>query len=197
MSAPEPIHPLATAATPGMHGVQGDAQVQVSLPRRDIVQVMARRGRQDALAQAMQAAFGIALPGPGQCSAGADATAIWIQPAAWLITAPRGIEAALAARAAVAFAGIAAVEDQSHGRTVIAMSGPAARPVLARGCRIDLHPPAFGPGRAAMTQIAHVSCLVHQVDASPAFELTVFSTLAEHVFHWLLEAGAEAGVRIG
>nr|WP_232478956.1 sarcosine oxidase subunit gamma family protein [Roseomonas rosulenta] len=158
---------------------------------------MGRRGRLDALTQAIQGAFGVALPGPGETSTGADATAIWIQPAAWLIMAPRGTEAALAARAAVAFAGIAAVEDQSHGRTVIAVSGPAACAVLARGCRIDLHPRAFGPGRAAMTQIAHVSCLVHQVHASPSFELTVFSTLAEHVFHWLLEAGAEAGVRIG
>lgn len=194
MSAPEPTHPLAALATPGRHGAAGDAPLHVALPRRDLVQVMVRRGREDALARAMQDAFGMAPPAAGRSAAGRDATAIWIQPGAWMLTAPRGEEGVLAARAASAFAGLAAVEDQSHGRTTIAVSGPAARAVLARGCRLDLHPRAFGPGRAAGTQIAQVSCLVHQVDDAPGFELTVFSTLAEPFFHWLLEAGASHGV---
>jgi sarcosine oxidase subunit gamma len=97
---------------------------------------------------------------------------------------------------AQAFAGLAAVEDQSHGRTTIAVSGPAARAVLARGCRLDLHPRACGPGRAATTQIAHIGCLLHQTDDAPSFELTVFSTLAEPFFHWLVEAGSGDGVVI-
>lgn len=194
MSAPEPAHPLAGIATPGRHGAAGGAPLRVTLPRRDIVQVMLRRGREAAFAAAMRAAFAIDPPAPGHAVAGTEATAIRIQPDAWLLVAPRGAEGALAARAADAFAGVAAVEDQGHGRTTIAVSGPAARAVLARGCRIDLHPRAFGPGRAAMTQIAHVGCLVHQVDDSPCFELTVVSTLAEPFFHWLLEAGAPDGV---
>lgn len=196
MSAPEPTHPLAAHAAPGRHGAAGEAPLRVTLPPRDIVQVMARRGRADALAEAARASFGLDLPHAGHAATGKDATAIWIQPGHWLLTAPRGVEGALAARAAAAFAGLAAVADQSHGRLTIAIAGPAAHGVLARGCRLDLHPRAFGPGRAAATQIAHVGCLIHQTDAAPVFELTVFATLAEPFFHWLMEAGAETGVLI-
>ena len=132
-------------------------------------------------------------PQAGHAATGGAVTAIWIQPDAYMLT---GAGPGLAERAAQAFAGLAAVEDQSHGRTTIAVSGPAARAVLARGCRLDLHPRAFGPGRAAMTQIAHIGCLVHQIDEAPSFELTVFATLAEPFFHWLIEAGAGDGVVI-
>lgn len=196
MSAPEPIHPLAGHATPGRYGAPGDAPLRISLPRRDAVQVMARRGREETLATAMRSAFGIDPPAAGHALTGPDATAIWIQPGAWMLTAPRGAEGALAARAVSALAGLAAVEDQSHGRTIISVAGPAARRALARGCRVDLHPRAFGAGRAAMTQLAHVSCLVHQVDNEPRFDLMVFATLAEHVMHWLIDASAEDGVLI-
>lgn len=191
MSAPEPTHPLAAFATLGRYGAAGPAPLRVSLPVRDMVQVMVRRGQDAALAAAMMQAFGIAPPVAGQSAAGADTTAIWIQPGVFMLTGAGG---AVATRAAAAFAGIAAVEDQSHGRTTIVVSGPAARAVLARGCRIDLHPRTFGPGRAVTTQMAHVGCLLHQVDDAPTFELTVFSTLAEPFFHWLVEAGAGDGV---
>lgn len=196
MSAPEPTHPLAARAMPGRYGAAGEAPLRATLPARDIVQVMARRGREDALADTARSTFGLDLPRAGYTATGSDATAIWVQPDHWLFTAPRGVEGALAARAAAAFAGLAAIADQSHGRTTIAIAGPAARAVLARGCRLDLHPRAFGPGRAAATQIAHVGCLIHQIDEAPVFELTVFATLAEPFFHWLLEAGAQHGVLI-
>lgn len=196
MSAPEPTHPLAAFAAPGHHGAAGPTPLRVSLPRRDIVQVMVRRGQDAALAAAMARDLGMAPPGPGRSATGSGVTAIWIQPGTWMLSAPRGQEGALAARAAAAFAGIAAVEDQSHGRVTIAAAGPAARAVLARGCRIDLHPRVFGAGHAASTQIAQIGCLVHQADDAPTFELTVFATLAEPFFHWLIEAGAGDGVVI-
>ncbi len=195
MSAPEPSHPLA-AAMRGRSGAVAGVPLRVAFPARDIVQVMLRRGQDAAFAAAMRDSSGMEPPGPGQAATGAGATAIWIQPGQWLLTAPRGVEGALAAHAAAAFAGLAAVADQSHGRTTISLSGIAAREALSRGCRLDLHPRAFGPGRAANTLIAQIGCLVHQTDATPGFELTVFSTLAEPFLHWLLEAAAPHGVEI-
>ncbi|CAH0264322.1 sarcosine oxidase subunit gamma [Roseomonas sp. CECT 9278] len=195
MSAPEPTHPLAAAAR-GHHGATGGAALHVTFPAREIVQVMLRRGQDNALAAAMRAAFGIDPPGPGATATGSGVTAIWVQPGQWLLTAPRSSEGALATQAARAFVGLAAVADQSHGRTTIALSGAAAREVLSRGCRLDLHQAAFGPGRAANTPIAQIGCLVHQTDATPCFELTVFSTLADPFLHWLIEAAAPLGVDI-
>ncbi|MEO3475551.1 sarcosine oxidase subunit gamma family protein [Roseomonas sp. CAU 1739] len=193
MSAPEPMHPLAAIAMPGLRGAAGPQSLRVSLPRRDIVQLMVRRGADAAFAAAMVQAFGTAPPAPSHATTGGAVTIIWVQPGAYLLTAA---EPGLADRAAVAFAGLAAVEDQSHGRTTITIAGPPAREVLARGCRIDLHPRVFGPGRAASTTIAQIGCLLHQTDDAPSFDLTVFSTLAEPFFHWLLEAGAGSGLVI-
>lgn len=195
MSAPEPIHPLATVLR-GRHGAAGGTPLRVALPPREIVQVMLRRGQDAAFPGAMRAAFGIDPPGPGHAVSGSAVTAIWIQPGHWLLVAARSTEGALAARAAEVFAGMAAVADQSHGRTTVVLSGPAAREALSRGCRLDLHPRAFGPGCAAQTPVAQIGCLVHQIDDAPTFELTVFSTLAEPFLHWLLEAGAPYGVEV-
>jgi sarcosine oxidase subunit gamma len=196
LSAPESTHALSAVAAPGQRGAAGVAPLRVTLPARDMVQVMLRRGQDAAFAAAMMQAFGATPPGPGRSASGGDVTVIWIQPGAFMLTAPRGTEGALATRAAAVFAGLAAVEDQSHGRTTIAIAGPAARAVLARGCRLDLHPSAFGPGHAATTQIAHIGCLVHQTSDAPSFDLTVFLTLAEPFFHWLVEAGSGDGVVI-
>ena len=132
MSAPEATHPLAAVAAPGRRGAAGAAPLRVSLPTRDLVQVMVRRGCEDALAAAMAAAFGMAPPAPGHATSGGAVTAIWIQPGACMLT---GAAPGLSARAAAAFAGLAAVEDQGHGRTTITVAGPAARAVLSRGCR--------------------------------------------------------------
>ena len=148
------------------------------------MQVTARRG-------ATPAGLDLTLPPPGASATAGDLTALWIQPNAWLLSAPRAGEGALLARAAP-FAAAAALVDQSHGRCTLGLAGARARAVLAKGCRIDLHPRAFGPGRVAATQIAHLSCLLHQT-AADAYELIVFATLAANALEWLTSAAAEYG----
>ena len=189
------MHPLAGAPR-GHHGAAGATPLRVAFPAREIVQVMLRRGQDAAFATAMRGAFGMDPPGPGYTATGNGVTAIWIQPGQWLLTAARSGEGALAARASAAFESLAAAADQTHGRTTLILSGAMAREVLSRGCRLDLHPRAFGPGRAASSPIAQIGCLIHQTDDAPGFELTVFSTLAEPFLHWLLEAAAPYGVDI-
>lgn len=196
MSEAEPLHPLAGIARPGRHGAPGDSPVRLSLPRREIVQVQVLRGHTVLGTQVMRERFGIDLPEVGRSAKGPGATALWTQPGGWFVTAPWISEGALAGAITAALEGHATVIDQSHGRTTIAIEGARARAVLAKGCRLDLHPSAFGPGRAASTVIAQVNCLVHQVDATPCFELTVFSTLAEPFFHWLTDSAAEFGYEI-
>jgi sarcosine oxidase subunit gamma len=193
VSAPEPLHPLAGFARPGSHGTAGPRALRIELPAREIVQVTARRGREAELAQALRAALGVELPAAGFARGAGEITAIWIQPGGWYLCAPRAGEATLAARIATSCAGLAAVDDQSHGRTTLRVSGPTAREILSRGVRVDLHPRAFGPGRATTTMAGHITCLVHQTDDS-AYELTVYSTLVATFFDWLVETAAEDGV---
>jgi heterotetrameric sarcosine oxidase gamma subunit len=164
----------------------------LSWPRRELVQVMARRGA--SLAVVTRNSLGLELPAPGHAATAGDLTALWLQPDAWLVTAPAAGEGALLRRAAP-LATAAALIDQSHGRATFGIAGAAARAVLAKGCRIDLHPRAFGPGRVAATVVAHLNALLHQT-AADAFELTVASTLAVHAFEWLQAAAAEYGYEV-
>jgi sarcosine oxidase subunit gamma len=197
VSAPEPLHPLAGFARPGRHGpADSRSPLRIDLPAREIVQIHARCGREGDLAAALRRDLSLDLPGAGHATTGGGVTAIWVQADGWYLHAPRAGEGALAARLAASCAGLAAVDDQSHGRTTLRLSGPRAREILARGCRLDLHPREFGPGRATTTMVGHISCLVHQTEAAPAYELTVFSTLAANFLEWLIETAAEDGAEI-
>jgi sarcosine oxidase subunit gamma len=60
------------------------------------------------------------------------------------------MEAALAGP----FGQFAAIVDQSHGRTLLRVTGPRVRDALAKGLAIDLHPREFKTGYAAVTAVA-------------------------------------------
>jgi sarcosine oxidase subunit gamma len=70
------------------------------------------------------------------------------------------------------------------------LRGPAARAVLQKGCPLDLHPRAFGVGRAASTTLARVPLLLWQ--SGPAsYRLLPRSSFADYVARWLLDAMQE------
>ena len=154
-----------------------------------LVEIAARRGQAAAAGAALRAVLGAMPPLPGHATVGASATLLWIAPDTWLAVAPPEPPGALAARLAAALGPAAAVIDQSCGLAVLRLDGPRAREVLARGCRIDLHPRAFGPGRVARTIVAQIPTILHQLDDAPSFELLVPSTLARS-FGEFLEAAA-------
>ncbi len=87
--------------------------------------------------------------------------------------------------------GVAHVTDQSHGRCCFLVRGPRARDVLAKGCRLDLHPSVVAPGFCAQTTMAQVGVLLHLRDARPSFALLVPSGFARAFWQWLGEAAGE------
>nr|WP_283949706.1 sarcosine oxidase subunit gamma family protein [Limobrevibacterium gyesilva] len=141
----------------------------------------------------MQAGFDLQLPSPGNAASAGEITALWIQPDAWMLVAPRGSEGALAARIKAACGDAGSVVDQTHGRTVLHISGRRAAWVLAKLCRVDLHPSAFGPGRVAVTPVADLACVLHHSDAAPGFDLIVFSSYAVSFLESLTHAALETG----
>lgn len=186
MSAPDRPDPTPAGAPP-----------VIAPRRRDLVQVMARRGRTEALAAAIGRAFGLDLPGPGQWAGDDAASATWLQPGGWLLEAARGSPGAWQARVALAVGDLASAVDQSHGRSVIRVTGAASRAVLATCCRLDLHPRVFGPGSAAATLVGHVPCVIRAVAGTEAgFDLLVGSTYARWLIEELLEASAVHGGRL-
>ncbi|MCK6452327.1 MAG: sarcosine oxidase subunit gamma [Alphaproteobacteria bacterium] len=195
-SAPEPLSALHGVAAPGRHAVGGEAPLTLRERRPSLAMLLARKARARDVAAAVQRRFGLALPAPGRAAAAQDASAIWTQPDGWLLSADGAAarDFAGAVKSAVGDAG--SVVDQTHGKAVLLLTGAPARRVLATGCRIDLHPRVFAPGRSAVTQIAHIDCILRQVDAAPGYELIVPSSLAEAFYGWLTHAASAYGYEV-
>lgn len=152
----------------------------------DLVQIGVRRGMTVEFAGALQS-LGLTPPGPGEAHSADGRDLLWLQPDTYMLVMPRGTLPALDA-----LAPFASLVDQSAGRSCFKLTGPRARAVLAKGCRLDFHPRVFGPGRVASSTLAHVNCVIQQIDAEPRFRLIVFSSFAQHVAEWLGHASASA-----
>lgn len=197
MSEPSPPRSaLATVAVPGRYGRPGEAPVRLSERRLALVELSLPASETAAVAAAFSQTFGLELPEPGRWNAAGTLAAVWIRPDTWYLSQPRGASSELAERLASVAGPRAAIVDQSSGKTLIRIAGPAARDILAKGCRVDLHPRVFGPGRAAATPMAQINVLIAQVDDKPTYDLVVPSTFAQSFFEWLAVSAAEFGYEV-
>ena len=116
-------------------------------------------------------------------------------PAEWLVVAPRhdvnrvkSLTEAMGADALVA--------DQSGGRVVLRLSGPAARAILAKLTPLDLHPDVFAEGQSANAFFGHVGVNLARLEGN-VFELVLMRSFALFAFEELLEMGLEFGLTAG
>ncbi len=165
--------------------------------RRGLAMVQIATGAGDAdTVRATAVRAGFVLPAPNTTESRSGVTALWLGPGRWLAVASEA-EPALGKRLEAAFADSAvAVFDVSHARTVIRVSGATSRDLLAKGCRLDLHPRVFRAGACAQTNIGHFAVLLHGVDDSPTVDLYVARSYAASFWEWLTEAAAEFGCRV-
>jgi heterotetrameric sarcosine oxidase gamma subunit len=191
------VSALDGAIAPGRHGRRmGDAGViATEVGNVGLALVTARKGRRAALVDAVRAAFGVELPDTPRRIAGSDIAFIWSGPDQWLAhmqPAPAaGMEAVLAP-----LAGMAALVDQSNGRTVLRVTGPRVRDALAKGFPIDLHPRAFKTGYTAVTSVAHIGVQLWQIDDAPTYEIAVARGFALSFWHCLEASAAEYGLEL-
>jgi len=196
-----PRSPLQQALVPGPYGAGGEAGIALTEIRNfGLVQVMARRGRSGDLAAAAQAHFGVATPYGPQIVQAQSATLIWSGPDQFVVLSKDGSDGALMESLRQPFSGLASLTDQSHARAMIRIGGARARAMLAKLSSIDLHPQAFPPGAAAATSIDHTSVNLWRgndpAEGPASFNLLVFATFAESLWHTLLDSAAEYGVDI-
>ncbi|TGQ40383.1 MULTISPECIES: sarcosine oxidase subunit gamma family protein [unclassified Mesorhizobium] len=191
--------PLDRTLVTGPYGERGEAGLSLTEIRNfDLVQAMARRGKAAEMAAAAKARFGVAAPETPKAVGNADATLIWSGPDQFFVLSKggrHGIEAL-----ASVFAGSASLSDQSHARALISVSGQRVRAMLAKLSSIDLHPDVFAVGSAAATSMDHTSVTLWRGGdrgGQAVFNLLVFSTFAESLWHTILDSAAEYGVTIG
>jgi len=135
--------------------------------------------------------LGTPLPAAcGEVTSAGDHHVLWLGPDEWLVVTdaePVGLadqlEAALGEEPGL-------VLDASANRTVLDLTGPQARAVLEKGCPVDLHPRAFGPGRAVATTLGRVPLLLWQTH-DDTYRLLPRSSFADYVGRWLLDAMRE------
>ncbi|MDG4880653.1 sarcosine oxidase subunit gamma [Mesorhizobium sp. WSM4884] len=191
--------PLDRALVVGPYGAQGEASVLLTEIRNfGLIQVMARRGKAAETRKAAKARFGVTAPETPNAVSTADATLIWSGPDQFLVLSRGGSHTM--ETLAPAFAGSASLSDQSHARALISVSGPEGRTMLAKLSSIDLHPDVFPIGAAAATSMDHTSVTLwrgkDRADGQAVFNLLVFATFAESLWHTMLDAAAEYGVAI-
>lgn len=194
---------FAGLAVPGRSGAPAGPAGLTVAERKSIAiaQVVARRGAEAAIADAVVSRMDLPLPGPGAVSAAGALTGVWIGPGRWLVlqeTAPGSAypAGALASTLSDAARELASVTDQTDARGVLRLSGPSTRDVLAKGLALDLHPRAFRPGMAASTLCAMIDVTVWQIDDAPTYDIAVVRGYAGSFWHWLTESAAEYGLTV-
>jgi methylglutamate dehydrogenase subunit D len=182
----------------GRHGADRPNGPGVILALRhpvSIVCVIARKDKATDLSEAIERHLGLACPPAGE-SRSSDRLALhWCGFEQWYAVADDFADGALYETLRDRLTGLASVSDQSHGRVILHLEGPRARDLLAKGTGLDLHPRAFGPGRSAVTQMAHVGVHIAQVGPN-AFELSLFRGFAESFWEWLGEMSDEFGYEV-
>lgn len=163
----------------------GGGAVRISeQPGRTILQVSAFHGRPAALAEALGGALGT-RPGKraGEVVTGEGMSVLTLGPGRFWLTGER-------APALTLDPTLAATVDQSHGRTVLRVEGDVVRDLLAKGCRVDLHPESFACGRCAQTVLGPFAVLLH-CTASDTFEIHVARSYTASLRNWLEDAAQE------
>jgi sarcosine oxidase subunit gamma len=117
---------------------------------------------------------------------------LWLGPNEWLVVTPEGKQGEAEAALRLALEGQhVSIVDGTDARTTIRLHGANARDVLMKGCPLDLHPRAFGPGQCAQTILAKADVLIHQLDDTPTYDIYVLCSFSRYLWDWLADAAKE------
>lgn len=193
-----PRSALAAVATPGRFGKSGGEPGVIIVERLGLglATVAARKGQTEALKAAVADAYGIDLPDTSRAVAGPDATFIGYGPGQWLAISESLSAESLARDLDQKLKGLASISDQSGGRTVLRISGPRARDVLAKGLPIDLDPRAFPLGSAATSTISLMGVQTWQTADMRSYDIAMFRSVSQSFWRWLTASAAEYGYEV-
>ncbi|MEX0305206.1 MAG: sarcosine oxidase subunit gamma [Leisingera sp.] len=185
----EMLSPLKTRLQPGSYGAAGAAGITMGTCRTGGLWQIAGWDSFEAAAAPVLDTLGLGAAGDFRsCGQSSEATAWRVAPDRILIRSSADLSGFMSEQLAVL--------DLGHARTVITLSGPAARDLLSQVIAVDTAPAAFGPGEFRQTGIHHVGVLIHCTGPG-SFELLVPCTWAETVWEVLFDNALPHGVAVG
>ena len=148
-----------------------------------------------------QAAAGLAVPFGRARRNDADVLVVGSGPGEWLMIAPPGQAADVAARLDEVASGVpeaVSITDLTHGRALIRLTGPKAADVLSAVCGIDLSDAVTPDGAAFRSSVAALATDVIRDDVAGArsYLLHCERSSGQYLFDALLSAGRDLGIEI-
>jgi sarcosine oxidase subunit gamma len=177
--------------SPGEPGVVISERIGLGLAT-----VAARKGKADALKEAVASAYDVQLPSDSRVAQGPQVSFVGYGPGQWFAVSETLANEALARDLSEKLPGLASISDQSGGRTVLRIGGPKARDVLAKGLPIDLDPRAFPLASAVTSAISHMGVQLWQSGDTRSYDIAVFRSVSESFWRWLTASAAEYGYRV-
>jgi methylglutamate dehydrogenase subunit D len=181
-------------SVPASIGANAADPIQVTLYRSfGAALLIAPPGGESTLAPGIEAALGLRLPPARMAHGNGAAEAIWAGPEKWLVFAE---DIKIAPKLAAALGSQAFVSDQSGARALLAVSGPNARALLAKGLALDLHQSVFKTNDAALSSISHIGVSLWQTGDSPTYKIALARSMAQSFWAFLVQAGSEFGLSV-
>ncbi len=130
---------------------------------------------------------------PNRSSQGKGIRLMWNGPGMWLVESATVASAALVSglRSVLNETG-ATVTDLGHARTVIRITGPAARDLLSKGSPIDIE--SMRPNDCASTLLGYLSVLINTID--DGFDIYAFRSFGRALWEWLTHEAREFGYQV-
>ncbi len=177
---------LAQSSMPSGGRVLGEGLRLTVLPPRTVVQL--QLGAKSLKTAAAIRIAGRALPGAINSWSGEDPALCQLAPDTWWIVSSLH-EAADLIDATRRGCGRrkAVITELSDAFVFLALDGPGADAVLARGCGIDLSLSSFGPEACTRTRLAQLPVVLRRL-TQERFECAVDRSVAQYLFDWLEDA---------
>ena len=150
---------------------------------------------------AVEGVLDMGLPvDPNTIAEGEDITVCWMGPDEWLLVLRPGAQTRCVTdlREALGEHHASAV-DTTGGYTLVNVSGPRRRELLAKGCTLDLHPRSSSPGQCAQTNLGKAGVVLiprGKGSDSQSFDVIVRRSFADYLGLWLHHSAREYGLQI-
>jgi sarcosine oxidase subunit gamma len=148
----------------------------------------------EALAKAVKAAVGVAMPGIGMVNSGKKGAVAWMSPDELLLMLDYATADAVVAKLDKALAGshMLAV-NVSDARAVFKLEGAAIRDVLAKGSPANMSAQALGINTLRRTRLGQLP-VAFWLDTDKTATVICFRSVGEHVFNWLTNAAQKGAL---